>query len=250
MKWVIEHGIFPDETTQAFVQAVQAAGHDCTKWDDDWWDNHKWQRLGGGPILFRGSLENAARVARELPWTPGSYCDVPAFNCSSWYPQAAEYLVHPAYRILPASDLVKHAAAIADEFGGRDQVFVRPDSPLKPFSGRVVEVEGLSLSHLDHGFYYEDEHLPVVVAPVQELGPEYRLVIVNGEPVAGSHYAASERIGDSAFFSDHPAWEQARKIAAYLTAPEAIYVMDLVESPNGLKLLELISVQRGGPLRL
>ncbi len=35
-------------------------------------------------------------------------------------------------------------------------VFVRPDSPLEPFSGRVLERGRISLQALDHGFYYDD----------------------------------------------------------------------------------------------
>ena len=69
------------------------------------------------------------------------------------------------------------------------------DSPLKPFSGRVVKLQGLSLRQLDHGFYYDDSDLPIVVAPVRtNIAPlEWRLVVVQNQVVAGSGYTASTR---------------------------------------------------------
>jgi hypothetical protein len=37
-------------------------------------------------------------------------------------------------------------------FPRSERLFVRPDSPLKPFSGRVVERTRLSPESLDHGY--------------------------------------------------------------------------------------------------
>ena len=41
--------------------------------------------------------------------------------------------------------------------GDPSRIFVRPDSPLKPFSGRVLDRDSISLAALDHGFYFDDE---------------------------------------------------------------------------------------------
>ncbi|MEM6468489.1 MAG: hypothetical protein AAF802_02890 [Planctomycetota bacterium] len=81
--------------------------------------------------------------------------------------------MHRNWRCLPASELISNATHLAVEIGGRDRGFVRPDSPLKPFSGRVLDANAISLKTLDHGFYCEDEILPVVVAPVVDVGREW-----------------------------------------------------------------------------
>ncbi|MEM7385179.1 MAG: hypothetical protein AAF514_09570 [Verrucomicrobiota bacterium] len=78
------------------------------------------------------------------------------------------------------------AEGIATKLGSPRSLFLRPDSPLKPFSGRVVEVKDISLEKLDHGFYYEDETLPVVAAPVRQVGNEWRFVVASQRVVAGS----------------------------------------------------------------
>ncbi len=55
--------------------------------------------------------------------------------------------------------------------------FLFARQPLKPFSGRVVDVVSLTLAKLDHGFHYDDDTIPVVVAPIQTIGNEWRFVM-------------------------------------------------------------------------
>ena len=78
------------------------------------------------------------------------------------------------------------AVAVAGAFG--DAVFVRPDSPLKPFAGRVVTLAGLSAADLDHGFYYDDLELPIVITPLRRVVAEWRFVIAAQTIVAASGY--------------------------------------------------------------
>jgi len=64
---------------------------------------------------------------------------------------------------------------------------------MKPFSGRAIQEDALSLRALDHGYYYDDPDLLVIVAPVRDVGREYRYVVADGEVVAGSAYSAARR---------------------------------------------------------
>jgi hypothetical protein len=133
--------------------------------------------------------------------------------------------------ILPADQLV----ASPPDY---DPIFVRPDSPLKPFSGRVLKREQLTLAALDFGFYFDDPALPVVVAPVRQVMREWRYVVVDGRLVAGSAYAADGRRA----LPDEPTgapWSFAEKIASTMEAPEIVYVLDVCESDGDLRLLEL-----------
>ena len=129
--------------------------------------------------MFHGSLGNAAAIAERLDWLPGSFCKTAAFYCSAWYNAARPWLLHQDWRILPAEQFAAHAPAICTELGCRDRVFVRPDSPLKPFAVDVLlNVDDVTLDWLDYGFYYDDATLPIVVAPVQSVGSEWRFVVV------------------------------------------------------------------------
>lgn len=128
---------------------------------------------------------------------------------------------------MPANDLVANAADVASSIGCTDRVFLRPDSPLKPFSGRVVDV-AISLKALDHGFYYEDETLPVIVAPVADVGREWRFVIVDGQVITGSSYDAETRSASSAG-GDSNAFDLAEEIASSMEPPSPVYVLDICE---------------------
>lgn len=229
MRWVIERGVFG--SGQDLSAAARAAGDRVVIWDDGWWSDGGWPALTEGPALFHGSLGNADRIRRELPWSPGAFCDTGAFACSAWYPRAAPWLLHSEWTCTTAEALVASPPAAA-------AFFVRPDSPLKPFSGRVLRREQLSLAALDFGYYYEDPALPVIVAPVRAIEREWRYVVVNGHVVAGSAYAAEGR----APLPDDPQgapWRFAEAVAAGLEAPEAVYVLDVCSSDGALRLLEL-----------
>jgi hypothetical protein len=237
MTWVLEPEVFP-ESHDAMRAAALDPGCEVVLWQDEWWVSGRWPRLPDRRVVFHGSLGNADRVRRELPWTPGAFCDTRAFHCTAWYPRAQRWLLHQTWRVLPAASLVADPHAALDLLGVRDSVFVRPDSPLKPFSGRVLERDAITLKALDHGFYYDDDQLPVVMAPVRTVIREWRYVIVAGVVVAGSAYTTANRAASP----DDPAgepWRFATKIAQALEPPEDVYVMDICQADGGLHLLEL-----------
>jgi len=134
--------------------------------------------------------------------------------------------------------LVDDSRRVLAAFGNPAAVFVRPDSPLKPFSGRVLASDKLSLEALDYGFYFDDASIPVVVAPVREVAREWRYVVVDRRVVAGSAYIASGRSATPDDPSGTP-WKMAAEIAARLNPPEAAYILDVCEADGEMRLLEL-----------
>ena len=155
-----------------------------------------------------------------------------------WYPLVRQWLLHRQWQVLPANELVARLELALEPLGRPNSVFVRPNSPLKAFSGRVVRADQITLAALDHGFYYEDAALPVVVTPVRTVTREWRYVVVSRRVVAGSAYEATGR----AAIPDDPGnepWAFASRIAEQLDPPEAVYVMDICEADRNLWLLEL-----------
>jgi len=219
------------------MQAVVDGGHRLVEWDDEWWLTEAWPNIDEYRVTFHGSLENADRIKRELAWNPGAFCETSEFFCSSWYPRAAAWLVQRPWHRYAASDFVASAQSILTELS-TDRIFVRPDSPLKPFAGRVLNAGQVSLKEIDFGLYYDDPMLPVIVAPAREIGREWRYVIVGREVIAGSAYAADGRraVQDD---SQGAAWQFAHQVAGQLDPPEEVYVLDVCESEGTLWLLEL-----------
>jgi hypothetical protein len=235
--WVLESAAFPDRHA-ALIAALETAGHKIVQWDDGWWASGRWPRLADGPVVFHGSLENAARIRAGLPWRPGAFCDVRTFTCSTWYPRASEWLVHRQWRAIPAYLLAEDPRAAVRRVGDLDAVFVRPDSPLKPFAGRVLPVDKITLPALDHGFYYDDPTIPVIIAPVRAVGREWRYVVVDQQVVAGSAYSAADRSARADDPGGEP-WSFAAAVAAKVPPPERAYILDVCEADGRLWLLEL-----------
>ena len=235
--WVLESDVFP-VSHEPLRNLIQGAGHPIVEWSDSWWDDGLPPRLTDSPVVFHGSLGNASKLAETADWIPGAFCRTEHFHCSQWYGVARDWLVHSDWEILPAIEFVRTAEAVGEKLGSSERLFVRPDSPLKPFSGRVVETESVTLASLDHGFYFDDELIPVVAAPIRTIDREWRFVVVRSEIIAGSAYEASTRSGLSPRTSED-ARSFAADVARALPAPDDVYVLDVCETDGELRLLEL-----------
>lgn len=236
--WLLERDVF-GEGAPPLLEAARRAGHGVTIWRDEWWASGRFPEIDDEQVVFHGSLGNAARIAALGRWTPGAYCDVERLRCSAWYPAAARWRLNDRHVWTSVRELCERSFAIVQSLGGDlREVFVRPDSPLKPFSGRVVALEGLTPERLDHGFYYEDLDLPIVVAPVTIVHEEWRFVVVRGKVVAKSGYQAMGRRSMSGPVPTEVT-VLAETIARELPAPEPAYVLDLGRTDVGLRLVEL-----------
>jgi len=235
--WVLEAEVFPASHAR-MLDAVRGASAEAVLWKDEWLADESWPRLSGRVVIFHGSLGNAAVVAERLPWRPGSFCDPEGFHCSRWYPRARRWLLHRTWTLSSVGELATTPDDVLARIGRPEAFFVRPDSPLKPFSGRVLRRDQISLAALDHGFYYEDKQLPVIVAPVRAVRREWRYVVVAREVVAGSAYQAD---GRSALPDDPTgeAWAFASAVARQIDAPQDVLVLDACEADGALFLLEI-----------
>jgi hypothetical protein len=231
--WVLEEDVLSDGD-RLLAAAVRAAGADVLSWQDVWWSDRAWPRPEG-PVIFHGSLGNADRLAREHVWTPGAFCSTEEFACSRWWPAMAEHLLTPRFALTTVADIVSDGPPA--EFGER--IFVRPDSPLKPFSGRVLDRDRVTLAALDHGFYYDDVSLAIVVAPAVPVDSEWRFVVVGQDVVAGSAYTPSGRAAGAVVAAGEAAWRYAADLARQLTPPDPIFVLDICRAADGFHLLEL-----------
>jgi hypothetical protein len=135
------------------------------------------------------------------------------------------------------AELVSAPAEPLRRLGNPERLFVRPDSPLKPFSGRSLAVSALSLAALDHGFYYDDDRLPIVVSTVKDIGREWRFVIADGTPIAGCQYDAARCSRAGEVPDEAPALAQ--QVASHAWQPAPIYIVDIAEVDGVLRVMEL-----------
>ncbi len=235
--WILESDVFSSCHDQ-LRSAIRAAGHIVVDWNEDWLATRPPTSLSRRPVVFHGSLGNADLVSRTFDWTPGAFCETGQFHCSAWYEEARPWLLHRDWVKSTVAILVDDPHGVAGGIATAGRVFVRPDSPLKPFSGRVLRLDDVSLQSLDHGFYFEDIELPIMLAPVRLVGREWRFVVADQQVVAGSAYEAQNRTGTDASL-DTAVWDYASRVARQLTPPQRVYVLDVCDCEGSLHLIEM-----------
>lgn len=232
--WLIETGVFP-ATAPRVTAALDVRGQRWIRYEDGMPASQLPELCAA--VVFWGSL-GAAYVERVAArWIPGAFGDIAQFRCTAYVPRLRPWLVNHDVVFASVRDLVDRPQATLAPLGNPARVFVRPDSALKPFAGRVVDVDRLTRAALDHGFYYDDDELLVQIAPARALGREWRCVVADGEVVAACEYGAERRARDGG--TPTAVLERASAVARAPWQVAPIYCVDVAEVDGGLGVLEL-----------
>jgi hypothetical protein len=234
--WVIESDVYKDQH-QALKQAIQKLNQEHIEWKDEWLDTQQFPELIGRKVIFHGCLSNADYVFKNKLWEPGSYCDVDQFLCSRWYEQAKPWLLQSNWMLSTVKKLVENPQSVTNTIK-TDQFFVRPNSPLKPFSGRVLSKNSVTYEALDFGFYFDNPDEEIVISDLKRVEKEWRYVIVGQQVITGSSYLADNRAASDDEWKGEPL-ELAKQIASQMKAPQEVYILDICYSGGEYKLLEL-----------
>jgi len=156
-----------------------------------------------------------------------------AFDCTNYYPHFGSNLVNEEYIMLPWGELRRRRDWLFKKVGSSDAVFIRPNRGNKIFTGKVVHKEDWD-KDLDLLGFYEvpDDELCVVAYP-QNLGSEFRWVIVDGKVVSGCKYKTVS----------HPEIAEFTPIKEFIQRivdraefnPERVWIMDTCHTKEGHK---------------
>ncbi len=188
-------------------------------------------------IVCYGDIDFVRQVQKSAPFIPGAWCNFYNMKCSTYYAHFGEHLLNSDYDMMPAGDLRRRW----DKFvtPGYPDVFVRPDSGAKPFSGHVIKYgEEHKIQALLHTVGPETL---IVVAPSKPITSEYRFVICNKRVVAGCQYLPIELPSYST-----PSLRLARVIANHGWQPDLCYTVDIAEHDHQMYLLEINSFSCAG----
>ena len=189
--------------------------------------------------VSHGDIELVTRIRRERRWTPGAFATVENFFWSSYACRYGEYLLNREYIMLPFRELERRREFLFRTVGRDDRIFVRPDSPLKLFTGQVVTKQTFDADLEFMAFYeFPIDSLVVVGAP-REIEAEWRFVVADHAVVAGSRYKSGEVLDYRPEYDDN-ALQLATTIAALEYQPDPVWVMDICRLRDGsYHLLEI-----------
>ena len=142
VNWLIDADMFAGYRDQ-LVAAIHDQGHGAKlihapsppfRWDDVGC-SYRETFPEDACVISHGDIELVTRIRQERRWTPGAFCTVENFTCSHYACWYGEYLLNRDYIMLPFGELDRCKEFLFDSVGRDDRIFVRPDSPLKLFTG-------------------------------------------------------------------------------------------------------------------
>lgn len=193
----------------------------------------------GQRVVVMGTY-TLVNLARERGWEPASFDD----------PNTFDYEVQNYHWPMLNGGQEGSAWKFAEVPEHRRPFFIRPVDDTKSFVGQVMDWPSFSKWRLSV-LLLKPEDQPtitadtwVVIAPVREIWREYRLWVVDGEVVTASLYkfGTIKRYEEGA-----PHWIMtfARKqINEWV--PSRAFVMDVAETAEGLKIIEVNNLNSAG----
>lgn len=153
--------------------------------------------------------------------------------CSSYYPYYSDFLLNKNYVIVPLIEL-KHRFNFFKNAFQSNKLFVRPNSPVKIFTGQVIEESNIQ--------EFEDcFHSLVIVSSPKQIEAEYRFFISNNHVVSGSQYIKNNDIDINSYI-DPKAMDLAQIIVNQEWKPDTLFIADIAISNNNPYLIEFNSI--------
>lgn len=190
-------------------------------------------------VITHGDIDIVERVLLRNCWSPGAFATQENFRCSNYYAHLGKYLLNADYAMMPFAELPRLKKWVFHNFQRDQSIFVRPDSPLKLFTGTLVRDDAFQKDFEYLGFYeFPVEELVVVSSP-KRIVAEWRFVVASNRVIAGSQYMRNSQQAISAEVASS-VFEYAQQIASEPFEPDPVWVLDVCQTDDGkLHLLEI-----------
>lgn len=181
---------------------------------------------------------------RNIHGTPGLYYHPTNYNVSNWLPNLDQKLpiLNKSAIFLPSGLLPTIHTKLLLSIANNNQVFIRPDSGNKLFTGCSININNwdYNISHITSKL---NKETMVVIAPHVFLNDiEWRCWIVNNKVVAYSPYSWNNNIKiDVRDAVPTNVLELATSVAEYSWQLDYTYVLDIVLDLNGVAYINEIN---------
>ncbi len=244
--WIIDGDMF-DGYRDELITAIRDQGHTAKiihapsppfRWDDigcSYRDTFPEDSC----VVSHGDIELVIRITEERRWSPGAFATAGNFFWSSYACHYGEHLLNRDYIMLPFGELERCQDFLFQTFGHDDRIFIRPDSPLKLFTGQIATKQTFAADLEFMAFYEFPINSLVVVGSPREIQAEWRFVVANGNVISGCQYKKGTEFDYRPEYDDN-AHALAKSIAALEYQPDPVWIMDICQlSDNSYHLLEI-----------
>jgi hypothetical protein len=196
-------------------------------------------------VLFRGTF-NLGRDILRTSWIPGAYMDEKNLRCSTYYTYFGQYLLNNKYFILSLGELIRRREEILEYFKSEGDLFVKPDSNIKPFHAGVFNLNVLNTMQSLGSELKRDETTLVLVSGKRAIAKEWRFFVYKDQVITSSLYLVGEERIDEEIKGGYLVSYLSDVLKAVSWYPEALYTVDICESEGELYVLELGSYSCAG----
>jgi len=249
-RWLLEEDTF-EENLEDLQKAITAQGMECKMAKYVPFDGMSFSKTYLASledcIISYGSLGMIKQVTKKTCWVPGAWCNLDHFKCSYYYPRLAKYLLNDRYFMLPYGELLRQKENLFRALNPDGlELFMRPDSGYKTFTGKVIErnEEEYRKDIEFFGFYDVEPEALVIVAEPKQIKEEWRLVVVNQQVITSSQYKDSGKVCVREGCPQE-VLDLGNEIAA-VWQPDRCFVIDICRTKDELKLVEINSLSCSG----
>lgn len=192
------------------------------------------------PIMICGAI-SLGRIAKARGWHPGSFIN-DNFHYAKWKTNWGDNLLNPDAKIGTVSSFFGHSPS--------HDVFVRPTEDTKAIAGTVMSKYDFEDWISSVSMVKEEEFAPlhknteIAISPIKKIYNECRLFVVDGKVVTASIYKKGNDV-----IEDSNVDERYISFVNKMTkiwSPSIAFVMDVADTPNGLKIIEINNLNSAG----
>lgn len=222
MKWIIDTSK-DDNSNEKLIEALEYHKIEYSLFEYKPFMNYKdvlEQIRCTEKVMCYGTINFITKVRKCSDYlSPGCYCDFDKYRCSAYYYYLKEYLLNDCYQIISWRKI--------DMIANMGQIFIRPDSGRKLFTGVVTNYDDLR-SDIGFSICGLEPETKVLIAPYKRIEKEWRFFVSENNVITGSLYHVNGEHIEKAEY-DNEAYELALKISN-LYIPDKVWSVDICKT--------------------
>jgi len=181
-------------------------------------------------VIFYGSLNLARQLTQEKHNNLVIYSTVENYQCTKYYAYLAEFMLNKDYVMMPFSELKRQKEWLFKHMGLNGQIFVRPSSGEKTFTGQLVNENSFDKDYDLLGFYNVVPHEIVIISTPKEIIKEWRFVVSGLEIISGCLYHDTTLNCNYKGYPDEA--EELVKEVVCKYNPDSVWTVDICQDCN------------------
>jgi hypothetical protein len=239
-RWIIQSNLGSSRDIDTIAQACAELELECLKVAAIPFSAELPNVPTDAPAIFYGSSNFVTNVHRSARWTPGAFFDEAAFQFTQTLAHYGERCLNADAQFMTMAGLA--AAGLPDDA----RLFVRPVADLKEFAGAEFELGDYRewYGRLSGGDFVIGPDTAIIASSIKHIEHEWRLFVVDGKVVSGSHYRAGGLLAVSPEVPPEVIGFGEEMAAIWSPAP--VFVLDVALSNESLSVVEINGFNSSG----